>query len=41
MTKVGIIIFPGSNCDQDMIYILETVLKQELFGTKTLSYLTT
>ncbi|MEJ6505100.1 MAG: phosphoribosylformylglycinamidine synthase subunit PurQ [Crocinitomicaceae bacterium] len=28
--KFGVITFPGSNCDQDMIYILETVLKQEV-----------
>ena len=28
--KFGVVTFPGSNCDQDMIYILETVLKQEV-----------
>jgi len=28
--KFGVITFPGSNCDQDMIYVLETILKQEV-----------
>jgi len=28
--KFGVITFPGSNCDQDMIYTLETVLSQEV-----------
>ncbi len=28
--KFGVVVFPGSNCDQDMIYTLETVLKQEV-----------
>jgi phosphoribosylformylglycinamidine synthase I len=28
--KFGVVIFPGSNCDQDMIYILQTVMKQEV-----------
>lgn len=28
--KFGVVTFPGSNCDQDMIYILEKVLKQEV-----------
>ncbi len=27
--KFGVITFPGSNCDQDMIYVLQTILKQE------------
>ncbi len=26
--KFGVVVFPGSNCDQDMIYVLETVMKQ-------------
>lgn len=24
------VVFPGSNCDQDMIYVLQTILKQEV-----------
>ena len=28
--KFGVVTFPGSNCDQDMVYILEKVLKQEV-----------
>lgn len=28
--KFGVITFPGSNCDQDMIYVLETIMKQEV-----------
>ena len=28
--KFGIVIFPGSNCDRDMIYTLETIMKQEV-----------
>jgi phosphoribosylformylglycinamidine synthase len=28
--KFGVVTFPGSNCDQDMIYILKDVLKQEV-----------
>ena len=28
--KFGVVIFPGSNCDQDIIYILEKKLKQEV-----------
>lgn len=30
MTKFGVVIFPGSNCDQDMIYVLETIMKQHV-----------
>ena len=30
MSKFGVVIFPGSNCDQDMIYVLGTLLKQEV-----------
>ncbi|MFH1319077.1 MAG: phosphoribosylformylglycinamidine synthase subunit PurQ [Bacteroidota bacterium] len=26
----GVIIFPGSNCDEDMIYVLETIMKQNV-----------
>lgn len=28
--KFGVVIFPGSNCDDDMIHVLETVMKQEV-----------
>ena len=28
--KFGVITFPGSNCDQDMIYILKDVMKQDV-----------
>jgi phosphoribosylformylglycinamidine synthase I len=28
--KFGVVIFPGSNCDHDMIYVLETVMGQEV-----------
>ena len=28
--KFGVVIFPGSNCDMDMVYVLETIMKQEV-----------
>jgi len=28
--KFGVVVFPGSNCDQDMIYVLETIMKQQV-----------
>lgn len=28
--KFGVVIFPGSNCDQDCIHVLRTVLRQEV-----------
>ncbi|MEM9022616.1 MAG: phosphoribosylformylglycinamidine synthase subunit PurQ [Bacteroidota bacterium] len=28
--KFGVITFPGSNCDQDMIYVLRTIMGQEV-----------
>ncbi len=28
--KFGVVIFPGSNCDHDMIYVLEKIFKQEV-----------
>lgn len=28
--KFGVITFPGSNCDEDMIYVLETLLSQKV-----------
>lgn len=28
--KFGVVVFPGSNCDHDMIYVLRNILKQEV-----------
>lgn len=28
--KFGVVVFPGSNCDEDMVYILETIMKQKV-----------
>jgi len=28
--KFGVVIFPGSNCDIDMIYVLKTIMQQEV-----------
>ena len=28
--KFGVVIFPGSNCDQDMIYVLRKIMKLEV-----------
>src|SRR5690554_1165456 len=28
--KFGVVIFPGSNCDDDMIYVLETLMGQQV-----------
>src|SRR5262245_6216915 len=28
--KFGVVIFPGSNCDRDLIHVLENVVKQEV-----------
>ena len=28
--KFGVITFPGSNCDQDMIYVLDTIMGYEV-----------
>ena len=28
--KFGVIIFPGSNCDMDIIYVLEKIMKQDV-----------
>lgn len=28
--KFGVVTFPGSNCDQDMVYVLQDVFKQEV-----------
>lgn len=30
MSKFGVVVFPGSNCDHDMIYALETGFKQKV-----------
>ncbi|MBL4752308.1 MAG: phosphoribosylformylglycinamidine synthase subunit PurQ [Flavobacteriales bacterium] len=30
INKFGVVIFPGSNCDEDMIYVLETTLGQKV-----------
>tara|TARA_B100000579_G_C22719948_1_gene798879 strand:- start:395 stop:1084 length:690 start_codon:yes stop_codon:yes gene_type:complete len=28
--KFGVVVFPGSNCDMDMLYVIETIMKQEV-----------
>ncbi len=28
--KFGVIIFPGSNCDEDMIYVIENIMQQDV-----------
>ena len=28
--KFGVVTFPGSNCDEDMVYVLETIMGQEV-----------
>ena len=28
--KFGVVIFPGSNCDHDMIYVLRNIMEQEV-----------
>ncbi len=28
--KFGVVVFPGSNCDEDMVYVLETIMGQEV-----------
>ena len=28
--KFGVVTFPGSNCDEDMVYVLETILHQKV-----------
>ena len=27
--KFGVVVFPGSNCDEDMVYVLNTIFKQQ------------
>jgi len=29
--KFGVVIFPGSNCDHDMIYVLREIMEQEVY----------
>ncbi len=28
--KIGVVIFPGSNCDEDLIYVFEKILQQQV-----------
>ncbi|MEM9848070.1 MAG: phosphoribosylformylglycinamidine synthase I, partial [Bacteroidota bacterium] len=28
--KFGVIVFPGSNCDDDMVYVLRKVMQQKV-----------
>ena len=28
--KFGVVVFPGSNCDKDMIYVIESVLGHQV-----------
>ena len=28
--KFGVVVFPGSNCDMDIIYVLKNILKQDV-----------
>ena len=28
--KFGVVTFPGSNCDEDIVYVIETILKQKV-----------
>ena len=28
--KFGVVVFPGSNCNMDMVYVIETIMKQEV-----------
>jgi phosphoribosylformylglycinamidine synthase subunit PurQ / glutaminase len=28
--KFGVVVFPGSNCDEDMVYVLRDIMKQEV-----------
>lgn len=30
MNKFGVVVFPGSNCDQDMVYVLESIMGQKV-----------
>ncbi|MBT6650560.1 MAG: phosphoribosylformylglycinamidine synthase I, partial [Flavobacteriales bacterium] len=28
--KFGVVVFPGSNCDKDMVYVIEKIMGQEV-----------
>jgi phosphoribosylformylglycinamidine synthase I len=28
--KTGVVIFPGSNCDEDLVYVLQSIMKQKV-----------
>ncbi len=28
--KFGVVVFPGSNCDEDMVYVLRNIMEQEV-----------
>jgi phosphoribosylformylglycinamidine synthase len=28
--KFGVVVFPGSNCDKDMLYVIEKIMGQEV-----------
>jgi phosphoribosylformylglycinamidine synthase len=28
--RFGVVVFPGSNCDMDMVYVLEAIMKQKV-----------
>lgn len=28
--KFGVVVFPGSNCDEDMVYVLESIMQQKV-----------
>ena len=28
--KTGVVVFPGSNCDEDMVYVLSNILRQHV-----------
>lgn len=30
MNKFGVVVFPGSNCDEDMVYVLQNIMGQEV-----------
>ena len=30
LMKFGVVVFPGSNCDQDMIYVLQNIMEHEV-----------
>ena len=28
--KFGVVVFPGSNCDMDMVYVLKNIMNQKV-----------